>query len=1026
MTIGLALCLPSLAGAEPVATVRYDRPPLPFPLSGFLSTAHRGTDVAGNFGDAGRSVGWRIHENFSFSTAESIREIHWGGLYLFENDRLSNPVEGTNTDRWELRIWSDSSGEPATALYTEVLDFDEVSSALDGTNEWRGVEIPRYVFGWELAEPFETESGVTYWVSILSIAAEFEPMFVVSEGFGGDQTRGAPEDPEVIAVAIESSSYLQRNLQDNILYARWGTQALTVLTTPLRDSDEDGMDDDWELMHGLSDTNDESGSDPDGDGLTCLEEFERRTHPNLADSDGDGLSDAVETNTGIFISATDRGSNPNRADTDGDGLDDGLEDPTKPYFKGRDSGSDPNLADTDRDSISDLDEMGAHTNPTLNDSDADGVLDAWELDHSTDPNDPADPASVAMTFPTGGATSQWNSDGELPATFNDYMGVLDTADVTFQLSVDFDEKPSGGREVIFETGGGTFGFSLVYEAGSKLVLRASGNEGRYLSVIERTLREAEIAAGAIQLTWAYDTMNVDGTQSIGLWVNGEVVSEVAKALGGDWSGGGDAHLGKASLEQGSLAGNGLNGNLIATDFVSGSIDLGEGLQMFHSRYPVVGAIERKDSDGDGMGDYLEDLYGLDRDRDDADLDLDGDTLSNIDEIDNGTLPNQMDSDADGLADNVETRTGTWMGAADTGTDPSDPDSDDDGLLDGVENPDLAYDSGNAARQPGSDPNVRDSDGDSVDDGLEVQLGSDPSNQGSTSSSLVVDLVSYWPLDGDLDDAVDDNHGTKRGSGAMPFVEGKLGGAVEMDGYDQYIEITGGDESEFDFAGGSMSISSWFKVDKFDTNWQAVAAKGEGLAWRLHRHSSGSQLAFSGGANSPSAGPVVNDGQWHHAVAVSEAGVNQRLYVDGVLVSTSSISPLANGDKRMRIGDNPDTENREWEGCIDEVAIWSRPLTEDEIATLWNGGEGTSLFGAVDEPLRIARIGFTDEAPTGLVEIAWVSKDSHVYAVERSFDLLAWEELDDSVEATGEFTSYIDEGLGEALPQRVYYRVLRIE
>ena len=254
-----------------------------------------------------------------------------------------------------------------------------------------------------------------------------------------------------------------------------------------------------------------------------------------------------------------------------------------------------------------------------------------------------------------------------------------------------------------------------------------------------------------------------------------------------------------------------------------------------------------------------------------------------------------------------------------------------------------YDRANPAGQPGSNPNLADSDADGLDDGLEIQLGGDPSDPANLPSTLAVGLVSYWPLDEDFQDAVDDNHGTKRGSGTIPFVEGKLGGAVEMDGSDQYIEITGGDESEFDFAGGSMSISSWFKVDQFDTNWQALVAKGEGLTWRLHRHSSGSQITFSGGANSPSAGPAVNDGQWHHAVAVSEAGVNQRLYVDGKLVSTTAISPLANGDKRVRIGDNPDTEGREWEGCIDEVAIWSRALNVEEIASLWNEGEG--LLGA---------------------------------------------------------------------------------
>ncbi len=43
------------------------------------------------------------------------------------------------------------------------------------------------------------------------------------------------------------------------------------------------------------------------------------------DSDGDGLSDAVETNTGVFVSASGTGTNPNNPDTDGDGISDDVE-----------------------------------------------------------------------------------------------------------------------------------------------------------------------------------------------------------------------------------------------------------------------------------------------------------------------------------------------------------------------------------------------------------------------------------------------------------------------------------------------------------------------------------------------------------------------------------------------------------------------------------------------------------------------------------------------------------------------------
>lgn len=45
------------------------------------------------------------------------------------------------------------------------------------------------------------------------------------------------------------------------------------------------------------------------------------------DSDGDGLDDAVETNTGMFVSLLDTGTDPNNPDTDGDGVLDGLENP---------------------------------------------------------------------------------------------------------------------------------------------------------------------------------------------------------------------------------------------------------------------------------------------------------------------------------------------------------------------------------------------------------------------------------------------------------------------------------------------------------------------------------------------------------------------------------------------------------------------------------------------------------------------------------------------------------------------------
>ena len=64
--------------------------------------------------------------------------------------------------------------------------------------------------------------------------------------------------------------------------------------------------------------------------------------------------------------------------------------------------------------------------------------------------------------------------------------------------------------------------------------------------------------------------------------------------------------------------------------------------------------EAWDSDGDGMPDYWEDQYGLDRDNaSDSLYDPDNDGLNNLQESQNGTNPNVSDTDGDGIDDSMD-------------------------------------------------------------------------------------------------------------------------------------------------------------------------------------------------------------------------------------------------------------------------------------------------------------------------------------------------------------------------------------
>ena len=119
------------------------------------------------------------------------------------------------------------------------------------------------------------------------------------------------------------------------------------------DDDEDGLPDYYEekLVDNLDDLNGNAAGpgpgagtgDFDGDGLTDLDEYEEtKTDPTKADTDEDGLSDGVETNTGTYVSATNTGTNPKKADSDSDGLLDGVETNTGILVdEEEDTGTDP-------------------------------------------------------------------------------------------------------------------------------------------------------------------------------------------------------------------------------------------------------------------------------------------------------------------------------------------------------------------------------------------------------------------------------------------------------------------------------------------------------------------------------------------------------------------------------------------------------------------------------------------------------------------------------------------------------------
>jgi hypothetical protein len=200
------------------------------------------------------------------------------------------------------------------------------------------------------------------------------------------------------------------------------------------DSDNDGMDDQWENDNGLNVGTNDAALDKDGDGLTNLKEYQLKTDPQNVDTDGDELTDGEEVNTYL--------TDPLKPDTDGDGLSDGQEVKT--------TLTKPLLADTDGDGLSDGQEVNTyHTDPLVADTDHDGFSDAAEVRLFSDPLVAASvPANIA---PSGTA---------IIGTSTAIEGGTDTP-YSQQNAPQWINDALTSTRVDTYNGGGTDGFSYV-------------------------------------------------------------------------------------------------------------------------------------------------------------------------------------------------------------------------------------------------------------------------------------------------------------------------------------------------------------------------------------------------------------------------------------------------------------------------------------------------------------------------------------------------------------------------------------
>ncbi len=368
-----------------------------------------------------------------------------------------------------------------------------------------------------------------------------------------------------------------------------------------------------------------------------------------------------------------------------------------------------------------------------------------------------------------------------------------------------------------------------------------------------------------------------------------------------------------------------------------------------------------------------------------------------------------DGDGDDLSDARE---------AELGTDPLNPDTDGDGLNDGEE-----------VNTHGTDPKNADSDGDSFKDPFEIRQGTDPNDaQSLPEETAIPGLYAYWPFDEGEGDVATDASGNGR-DGLIVDADGvwetdPARGTVYHSTSSSWVEFGEIIPVMTTEADNGFTWSFWANSDETDNNNIVLGNRyqTDGTDFDPREFIKFTPRVFEwhfNGApeNVGGAETMFVVGEWTHNLVVKD-GDNVTYYRDGVEIASGAISDAPGNVQPLYIGGQNSVEA--WSGLIDEVALWDRALTADEVQQVFQLGEaGQGLGGPGGNPPAEAEIPLgAARGDDGALNLSWPA-DTEVM-IQYSPDLVSWETLAQG-ETSGSFT---DRDAGRTGAASGYYRLAR--
>jgi len=200
------------------------------------------------------------------------------------------------------------------------------------------------------------------------------------------------------------------------------------------------------------------------------------------------------------------------------------------------------------------------------------------------------------------------------------------------------------------------------------------------------------------------------------------------------------------------------------------------------------------------------------------------------------------------------------------------------------------------------------------------------------------LVGWWPFNGNAnDESGNNNNGTVNGATLTSDRNGNVGKAYSFDGVNDFIISNGGNQ----FANQTQTVSFWINFNNVNSFTGTIIALGSsssclwGTYYNYLQPGIGNGTGIGCGGNFNGTNTLLTNNNWYNLIVVTNINLNS-FFVNGNFIgNTTNSSGSGCSIDNLYFGVDIFSVAEYFNGKLDDIGIWNRALTQQEITNLYN-------------------------------------------------------------------------------------------